>query len=309
MAVILLAFCAASARADEGGVSFWLPGQYASFAAVAPTPGWSLPFEFYNYGGSAGADILLPRGHLMSVGLTASIDALFITPTYTPDATFLGARPSFSVAFAPSYTGTSAAIGLGPQSSFRTDARVGGSDLYPTAQLFWQLGPTNNVMIYVTGDVPVGSYDPNRLANVGIGHGAVDEGGSYTYLNTTIGTEFSATLGFTQNFRNVSTDYTNGADAHLDLGASKFLTKNMFVGVVGYYYQQLTADQGQIASLGPNESRTRGAGPQIGYNFTVGDMPISANLRGYTEFGSFRRLTGHAIYASVDIPLGGLARH
>ena len=29
-------------RADEGGVSFWLPGQFGSLAAVPTEPGWSL---------------------------------------------------------------------------------------------------------------------------------------------------------------------------------------------------------------------------------------------------------------------------
>ena len=104
----------------------------------------------------------------------------------------------------------------------------------------------------------VGSYNPNRLSNIGIGHGAIDAGGAYTYLNMKTGTEFSATLGLTKNFENPSTNYTNGIDSHLDLGAAQFLTEQFFVGAVGYYYQQLTADHGQLAVLGPNESRTRG---------------------------------------------------
>jgi hypothetical protein len=97
----MLGATAWKARADEGGVSFWLPGQYGSFAAVAPSPGWSLPLVFYNYGGSVSAGKLLPRGHLVSAGLSASYDGFFIVPTYTPDTTVLGARPSFSLAFAP----------------------------------------------------------------------------------------------------------------------------------------------------------------------------------------------------------------
>jgi hypothetical protein len=101
-----------SARADEGGISFWLPGQYGSFAAVAPEPGWSLPYVFYNYGGSAGSGVTLPRGRLLSAGVDTSFDGLFIAPTYTPDAMFLGARPSFSIAFAPSYNTTSANVGV-----------------------------------------------------------------------------------------------------------------------------------------------------------------------------------------------------
>lgn len=42
----------------------------------------------------------------------------------------------------------------------------------------------HNWVVYATGDAPVGSYDSARLANIGIGHGAVDGGGGYTYLNT-----------------------------------------------------------------------------------------------------------------------------
>lgn len=294
-----------SAFADEGGVSFWLPGQYGSFAAVAPSPGWSLPLVFYNYGGSAGAGHLLQRGHLLSSGLSTSFDGLFIAPTYTLDATVLGARPSFSVAFAPSYGGSSATVDRGPLSASRSDSLFGSSDLYPTAQLYWNAG-VHNFMAYVAGDIPVGSYNPNRLSNIGIGHGAIDAGGAYTYLNTKTGTEGSATLGFTKNFENTSTNYTNGIDSHLDLGAAQFLTPRFFVGAVGYYYQQLTADSGQLPILGSNESRTRGVGPQIGYNFNVGGTSIYTNLRGYIEFGSYRRPQGHAFYATVNVPLSAL---
>jgi hypothetical protein len=305
LAVATMAWSSLAARADEGGVSFWLPGQYGSFAAVAPSPGWSMPFVFYNYGGSAGRGVTLPRGHLLATGLNASFDGLFIAPTYTPETMVLGARANFSLAFAPSYTTTMANVALGPLSASRSDSLFGGSDLYPTAQLYWNAG-VHNFMAYLTGDVPVGSYNPNRLSNIGIGHGAIDAGGAYTYLNTKTGTEFSATLGFTENFRNPSTDYTNGTDAHLDLGAAQFLTERFFVGVVGYYYHQLTADKGQLPILGPLESRTRGVGPQIGYNFDVGGVSIYTNVRGYIESDTYRRVQGHAIYFTVNVPLSAL---
>ena len=221
-----------SARADEGGVSFWVPGQYGSFAAVAPTPGWSLPMVFYNYSGSAGRGAVLPSGHLLSAGLKGSLAGVFIVPTYAPETTILGAHVSFSLAFMPAYSAASANVGLGPLSASRSSSLFGGSDLYPTAQLFWNAG-AHNFMVYLTGDIPVGSYDPNRLANIGIGHGAIDGGGAYTYLNTKTGTEFSATLGFTGNFENTSANYTNGIDSHLDLAAAQFLTEKFLIGAVG----------------------------------------------------------------------------
>jgi hypothetical protein len=292
-------------HADEGGVSFWLPGQYGSFAAIAPSPGWSMPLVFYNYSGSTqSADHVLPSGRVVG-SLSGSVYGLFIVPTYTLNTTIIGAVPSFSMGFMPGYGAASANLTLGPLSASRSDSIWGGSDLYPTVQLFWDRG-LNNFMAYLTGDIPVGSYDPNRLANLGIGHGAIDGGGAYTYLNTKSGTEFSATLGFTGNFTNPSTNYTNGIDSHLDLAAAQFLNQQLFVGAAGYIYQQLTPDSGQRAILGTNESRTRGVGPQVGYNFNVGGQSIYTNLRAYWEFDSYRRLQGRAIFATVNIPLSGL---
>jgi hypothetical protein len=37
-------------------------------------------------------------------------------------------------------------------------------------------------MVYGTGDIPVGDYDKTRLANLGLGHGAIDGGVGYAYL-------------------------------------------------------------------------------------------------------------------------------
>ena len=303
-ALALAAWQVQVARADEGGVSFWDPGEAGSFAAIAPSPGWSLPLLFNSYNGSKGAQRVLPNGQVTG-SLSASLDGLYIVPTYTVGTTILGAVPSFSMAQIPAYVAASAGIGVGPLSVSRSDSVWGGSDLYPAARLFWDRG-VNNFMAYVMGDIPVGSYNPNRLANIGIGHGAIDGGGAYTYLNTKTGTEFSATLGFTGNFENPSTNYTNGIDAHLDLAAAQFLNKQLFVGAVAYVYQQLTPDRGQRAILGPNESRTRGVGPQIGYNFNVNGTAIYTNVRAYWEFDSYRRLQGHAVYVTVNIPLSGL---
>lgn len=41
--------------ADQGGVAFWLSGQYASLAALPATPGWSVAVIPYYYNGSARA--------------------------------------------------------------------------------------------------------------------------------------------------------------------------------------------------------------------------------------------------------------
>jgi hypothetical protein len=138
-------------------------------------------------------------------------------------------------------------------------------------------------MAYVTGNIPVGDYDPMRLPNLGLGHGAIDVGGAYTYFNEAARNEFSGVAGFTYNFRNPDTQYRSGIDFHFDWGASHFFTKQLFVGIAGYAYQQITDDSGQNPILGAFRSRAFGVGPQIGYSFPVGDMQGSLSLRGYGD--------------------------
>src|SRR5246500_5976303 len=49
------------ATADEGGVSFWLPGFFGSLAAAPQQPGWSLTSVYYHTSVSAGADVAQAR--------------------------------------------------------------------------------------------------------------------------------------------------------------------------------------------------------------------------------------------------------
>jgi hypothetical protein len=38
-------------------------------------------------------------------------------------------------------------------------------------------------MTYLTGDIPVGLYNAQNLADLGVGHGAVDASSGYTYFD------------------------------------------------------------------------------------------------------------------------------
>jgi hypothetical protein len=98
--------------------------------------------------------------------------------------------------------------------------------------------------------------------------------------------------GLTYNFRNPHTDYQNGLDWHTDLEASPFLSKQFYVGAVGYSFNQLTGDTGSGATLGPYLSRIAAVGPEAGILFPVGEMQGSLNLRGYWEFAAQNRSSG-----------------
>ncbi len=287
------------ARSDEGGVSFWVPGLFGSLAAVPQTPGWSLGAIYYHTtvgaSGSVAAARQIEIGRFpptvnvsLNANLNAQGDLLLLSPTYTFATPVLGGQLAVGVmgVFGRSSVGIDGTLtaAVGPIGVTRTgaisDSITSYGDLYPMISMKWHDG-VNNWMTYVTGDIPVGAYDSNRLANIGLGHGAIDAGGGYTYLNPMTGHEFSAVGGFTYNFKNPDTQVRSGVDFHLDWGASKFLSKQVFVGLVGYTYQQLTDDVGPHPIQNGFRSRVTGLGPQIGYIFPMGNMQGYLNLKGY----------------------------
>ncbi len=296
--------------ADETGISFWLPGQFGSLAAAPGQPGWALASVYYHTPVSAGADVARSReiqigrfNPALNVTLNANLKAnadlgLFI-PSYVFATPVLGGQLALQMATIVGRTSASVAgtlsASLPPFSLLRTDSIgdsvTGFGDLYPQASLKWNFG-VNNFMTYITGDIPVGAYSSMSLANLGIGHGAIDGGVGYTYFNPATGHEFSAVTGLTYNFINPVTNYQSGVDWHLDWGASQFISKQVHIGLVGYVYQQLTADSGQAPILGDFKSRVLGIGPQIGFIFPVGDMLGYLNFKGYKEFAAENRPAG-----------------
>jgi hypothetical protein len=304
------------AMADEGGVSFWVPGFFGSLAAAPQQPGWSMATIYYHTSVSAGGDVALARefqlGRIpanltanLSASLNATGDLGFAIPTYVFATPILGAQASASLVTAYGTTSTSlvgtltgsltgpggTVIPFGPRSDSISATAWGFADVIPQFALRWNAG-VDSYMTYVTGDIPAGVYSSSSLANLGIGHGAIDAGGGYTYFNPGTGHEFSAVLGATYNFENQATQYQNGIDMHLDLGASQFVSKQVLVGMVGYVYDQLSCDSGSGDRVGCFESRVAGIGPQIGYIFPVGGMQGYLNFKGYEEFDSSDRPKG-----------------
>ncbi|MBC6982145.1 transporter [Caulobacter sp. 17J80-11] len=305
-----LAALAAPARADEGGVSFWLPGQYASDAAVPPPPGFYLGGDTYVYSGDAGHERSFPIGGSIVADVDGDLVAQLVTALYAPEGKVLGGgQLALSMTGMYAWNSVSGDIRVarpnGDELTGRRDDSVWGfGDLYPLASVTWNKG-VNNWMAYLTGDLPVGAYDPDRLANIGLGHAAVDGGGAYTYLDPKSGREFSATAGLTYNFENPQTDYKSGVDFHLDWAASQFLNQQVYVGLAGYWYQQLTDDSGSGDRVGAFKSSVAAVGPEVGYLFSVNGRQAALNARAYWEFAAEHRLEGWAGFLTLSVPLSG----
>src|SRR5262249_45990822 len=156
-------------------------------------PGWGLVLLPYYYNGSADSSQSFHRGGAVTAGLQAQSPLLLAQLGYAPETKILGGQPYVGLGWGVARNSTQADVSvslsdLGPTRN-RSDSIVGGTDLYPAARLAWTKG-NDNWMTYVTGDIPTGAYNSQRLSNIGIGHGAIDAGGAYTYLNNTNGREF-----------------------------------------------------------------------------------------------------------------------
>jgi hypothetical protein len=133
---------------------------------------------------------------------------------------------------------------------------------------------------------------------------AVDVFGTFTWLDPAIGWDLSLALGATFNQTNTATDYTSGDEFHLEWAATKYITKQFTVGLLGYYYQQFTGDSGLGARLGNFMGRVASIGGSIGYTFEAGQLPISTRLRVYREFAAENRAEGTVGVFTVSLPLG-----
>ncbi len=247
----------------------------------------------------------------VSANLSERAELFLGGPSYTFEQPVLGGQLTLGATFAYGYNRVDGAaqVGgtIGPFAFFAAasygDSTSDFGDVYPMAELRWNSG-NHNLLVYTTSDVPIGSYDANRLSNIGIGHSAMDGGVGYTYLNTGNGREFSAVAGVTYNFANPTTSYQNGVDLHLDWGASQFLSEKVHVGLVGYVYQQVTDDSGALPIQGGFRSSIAAVGPQAGYILDLGGRQAYVNLKAYREFAAVNRSDGWNAWLTFTIALG-----
>jgi hypothetical protein len=100
---LAIMFFSQCALADEGGVSFWIPGFFGSLAAAPQQEGWSLTNIYYHTTVSGGGDVALakefqigqvPANLTATARLNASVNATgdlgIVIPTYVFATPVLG---------------------------------------------------------------------------------------------------------------------------------------------------------------------------------------------------------------------------
>jgi hypothetical protein len=304
---LLLATLGLPALAAENGTGFYLLGTRGAGAAIMPPAGLFFQKTYYYYAGDLGGGKSLPTGGKLAVDVKG--DVFFILPTalWVAPEEILGGRLGLTATIPVGWMRTRAGVTFdGPLLGHREtavsdqvftfgDPVVGGMLGWQAGNLHYQLGTSVNV--------PIGDYQEGEISNVAFHRWAADVYGAVTYFDPSTGWDFSTAAGFTFNGENPATDYRTGTEFHLEGAVTKYFNQQFSAGILGYYYQQVTADSGDGATLGAFKGQVAALGASVGYNFLLGELPVSTQLKFYHEFAAENRAEGNSIFATISIPL------
>ena len=287
------------AHAEEGGAGHQVPGSMSTLIDLLPTkPGWVFETIYLHYAGDAEANLRIPVGGLVTLGLDANSDALSMGGFYTFEQQLCGAHYTLG-AFVPYvWVDVDARVGKFGRSSSADG--IGDLCLMPLLMAWkqdcWQFDLA--LPIYA----PTGDYDAGRLANPGLNHWTFDPTFGAAFANEKTGFNFATHAGFAFSTENSDTNYQNGTVFHCDASAQQLLPLGpgfIGLGVEAFYQQQINGDSGSGATLGDFRGRTLGVGPVISYILPVGGSTLVAEARWLPELDTNRRLEGDYFWLKV----------
>uniref|UniRef100_UPI0038530DE9 SphA family protein n=1 Tax=Paenochrobactrum sp. BZR 201-1 TaxID=3378075 RepID=UPI0038530DE9 len=298
-----LLFCQ-TAVAAEKGTGFYLLGTKGPLAAVLPNPGWYLQNDTYYYNAGAGGSEKLPVAGTVGLGIRAHAIIDMPTLLWSTPYEIGGGRLALAVTAPFGRESIDADFLFGPFSGDVKGSNTAIGDPIFTAMLGWNQG---NWHWSVNGmlNVPIGDYDRNALSNIAFHHWGGDVSVAATWLNPTLGLDVSGVLGFSFNGKNSVTEYRTGTEMHIEGAISQYLSPQFSIGVIGYYYQQISDDSGAGAHLGGFRGRVAALGATASYSFELDKTPVTARVKVFREFAAKNRLDGTGAYLTLSVPLGG----
>ena len=309
MLAVTVCGLAASARASDGGASFYLLGSGGPEVAVMPPlQGVYIDNTAFEYTGSAGANKQFDVAGNVVAGLKATTVADFPVFAWVPTTHFLGGTLMLGgapiVVGAPIVNVSAILTGpLGRQVGFsRSDSALMLADPIATAALGWAQGNLHE-QLSTTLNIPIGQYYPSQLANISFHRWIDDVSLALTWHDAKTGWDLSGKAGVTFNGTNPTTHYTTGTESHFEASLEKAVLPKLSAAVQAYYFYQLTGDSGPGDTLGPFKGRVTGVGGALSYDFKMGKMPALLRARMMTEFGAINRLQGTSVWLELSVPL------
>lgn len=318
-------------HAAEQGKSVYLLGVSASMAGMTPPAGTYLSSFTYFYGADASGGAAFSRvlpgtatqfpafATLQSnadLRVKANVALDVFSVLWVAPQQVLGGRMGLGALLPVGYQAVDVDVTARSSLSFPdgqvlarnnsrrlSDSTFAIGDPLATAFIGWDAGNWHWKLAGLV-NVPVGDYQRTRLVNMGFNRWAADLTGSATWLDPASGYEVSMAAGFTFNGENPDTNYRTGTEFHFETALMKHVSKDFAFGLAGYYYQQVTGDSGSGAVLGSFKGETAAIGPNLTYNFKVGNVPVLTSVRWLHEFRAVNRAQGDAGFLTITIPFG-----
>jgi hypothetical protein len=287
-----------SARASEGGGSFYLLGSGGPGAAeMPPLTGIFFDSTLYIYDGSTQAERQFVIGGNLVAGLDATIAADFATALWVPSTDFLGGTLAVGAALPIGNVDVNVdAVITGPGGGqvaiSREDCAFVVGDPVGTVELGWNLGGNVHLATSAQVNVPIGNYREGELANLAFHRWIVDWSTALTWRRQAGWMCRRAASRSTAPTRPLTT--TSAPVPYRGRGSSGSLSPVILRRLQAYHYQQVTGDSGAGARLGPYEGRVSGVGatapPTISH---------SAIRRSRRDSGSSRSLAKRTGWAAA----------
>ncbi len=260
MVVAVLLAVVSQSFATEGGGGAYPNGAENFMAGALPPPGQ----YFVNYALFYGADDLRDgNGNSIPIDFDLELYADVLRFINVTDKKILGGSwaqhifvPVMSVDVSTPF-GDDDVIGLG---DVIVDPFILG---WHTPNFHWTVG----LDIYL----PIGEYDKDEIANIGRNYWTFEPILAGTYRNKR-GCEVSVKAMYDINLENSDTDYDSGDEFHFDYTVGKHVG-NWSLGISGFYYKQVTGDDGMVMSpgglvdAGDNKGEQFAWGPAIAYQY------------------------------------------
>ena len=247
------------AHAAEGGLSNFPFGAQTSYAALMPPPDTT---SFFGYALLYKADSVRDNNGDRIPGVEVEVIALAPRLVHSWKTSLWGFKLSSGIVVEGLYAEVKVP---GAEDDDSGPTLLGIEPLYLTKSVgAWHFltGP----LIYL----PLGSYNPNKLANSNLNFGAL----AYQFSSTwtpTADWDMSLNLAFEFKEKNDETDYRSGTQSGLTFGVGHrpFENKKWDLGVSGFYTYQLSDDHKAGVDL-PGGARTRklAFGPKVVYWIT-----------------------------------------
>lgn len=294
------------ASAVEGGAGWYLLGSKGSLAGILPPPGLFYTNDLYWYSGSASGSVDFPTvGGELAVGLDAKAFVSVNTGLYVaPDPVF-GGRFAIGgvVPVVDKHVNADATLTLGGVpigTAGVSDSVTAIGDPLIVAALGWDSGNWHATVFNLV-NIPVGQWQEGALANAGFNRWGYDLTAAFTYLNPENGFEVSFAPGVTFNGENLDTGYRSGTEFHFEYAVMQHFSEQLAFGINGFYYDQITGDSGTANR--PFKGSGWAIGPQVDWNFKLGELPVSLKAKYLHEYDVVNRLEGEAFFVQLAVPL------